>query len=436
MTTITWAIEKWFRSVQFTFAAALTFSSILFAGANESSDVFRYGYGSRALSLGGAYNSVANDSVSLYYNPAGLAELRQAEVSANWSSLMAGAQYGGVTAAMNAPKDWNGSFAAGLLGLISPTVQAFSQEGFSGNSFAYSEFKISAGYGGLVPFLPNLRYGFAMKGDLSTLGTDSRFSFRLDAGVQLHLGEPSKLRFQSGFVAKDILSLETGEGRSAVASLGLGAALILPVANFLEVKTPVDFSLELSEGNENTLAASGGLEAVFWKRFAIRAGVDSTAQISVGGGLELGVFRLDYALVSKSMALTHNLSLTTSFGKSRANAAPVNETKPPVPTNRTLKKIAFVIGASLYDRVDEKTIRELVIKNPGYEMISGEPMKGEPEEVWSHPDLSTCAQLAEKLSVSRLMVIFRNGDEIRAACFDAEKKTLTDQGLTISIFGK
>lgn len=408
------------------FTLALASMQLLMAGANESADVFRYGYGARALALGGAYHSLGNDSVSLYYNPAGLAELRQAEVSVHWSSLMAGSQYGGVTAGMTLPKEWNGSFAAGILGLISPVVQGFSQEGFSGNSFAYSEFKLSAGYGGLVPFYPNLRYGFAMKGNLSTLGTDSRFSFRFDAGLQLVFGEPGKLRFQSGLVAKDILSLETGEGRSAVASLCLCGALIFPVAGFLELKTPIDFSLELSEGNQSSLAVAGGIEAILWKSVAFRFGVDTTAQVSAGMGLSVGMFRLDYALVSKSLTLTHNLSFTTAFGKLRANAVSAREIKPAVPEKGALKKMAFLVGASLYGSVSDNIIRQLVLKNPGYQPLSSEPVNADPESVWANPDAEACAQLAEKLCVSRLVLVVRNGKGIGAKCFDAENKTLAD----------
>ena len=64
------------------------------AGEGGQAGAFlRYGVGARAMGMGRAYVSVSNDASSVYWNPAGMMELRQAEVSSMYSNLYYDAQY-------------------------------------------------------------------------------------------------------------------------------------------------------------------------------------------------------------------------------------------------------------------------------------------------------------------------------------------------------
>ncbi len=382
------------------------------------------------MALGGAYSALGGDATSLYYNPAGLSEVRQFEIGANWSSLLAGAQYGGVASALPAPGELGGSFAAGLLGTTSPQIQSYSAEGIPGDSFSFSQFQLALGYGGFVPFWKSLRYGFALKSDLSTLGEHTAFAFRFDLGVQLVLGQEGKLKFLGGAVVKDLFSLQTGETRPALTRLALGGALLIPATAWLNFKTPVEGSLELSEGMNAPVSASVGLEAVFLNRISLRGGVDTSLAFSAGAGLTLGQFRLDYALLARGFGLTHNLTLATAFGKPGAS-----EMKTPVPRQKLslglpgAKKIAFVIGASLHTLLSEDDLRRLIQKNhaPGLEVT--QTLVGDPEELWAACDSEMCRELSEKLGVSGLIVMTRSGDSILIRSFDAAKATLETRAL-------
>lgn len=63
---------------------------LLMAGAAHGAETAAYldiGVGARALGMGGAYTALANDSHSVYWNPAGLARLEKREMEASHAEL-------------------------------------------------------------------------------------------------------------------------------------------------------------------------------------------------------------------------------------------------------------------------------------------------------------------------------------------------------------
>ncbi len=55
--------------------------SFLFAGVAWAGNVDTYGVGAKATALGGAFSARADDFSAMYYNPAGIAQLKKPQIS-------------------------------------------------------------------------------------------------------------------------------------------------------------------------------------------------------------------------------------------------------------------------------------------------------------------------------------------------------------------
>jgi long-chain fatty acid transport protein len=75
------------------------------------------GFGARATAMGGAYVSLANDYTSVFWNPAGLAEMTKAQFGLDFDALLPTGKYSLGTFSMETEKKL---YPAGLLGYFQP----------------------------------------------------------------------------------------------------------------------------------------------------------------------------------------------------------------------------------------------------------------------------------------------------------------------------
>lgn len=289
------------------------------AGTNNP---FELGAGARALALGGAYTAAADDVSALFWNPAGLARLDRAEISAMHVSLFYDTPYDFLGFAYPL-LDW-GTFAAGMArvatnGIVLRDEQSFVSQEATG---AVELREILIGYGRELPY--GVQAGATVKIDQQRLLGDFAAGVGLDAGMLYRV--PKAFGDLTGLTAVDWQALTLGV---ALQNL-VGARLrldrdtdILP----LTVRAGLAYALPFQDAWKQNLLLSAGLEKSTWRSWRWCAGLEydllqllslrvgmQNENLTAGGGLRYAGLSLDYALLQQELGLSHRLSLTYRFG--------------------------------------------------------------------------------------------------------------------------
>jgi len=303
---------------------ATAFASAQDAGTNNP---FTLGAGGRALGLGRAYAAVADDASALFWNPAGLSQLQQIEVSAMHIQFYFDTPYDFVGAAYPV-LDW-GTFAVGAVRVASGEIVMRDDRGRQipgEGSLDLREYLF--GYGRELVY--NIRAGVNFKIEQERLLGDYSTGVGLDAGLLYTLPR--------------LLTLEPGGGSvpSGAATpwdqFSLGVNFQNAVPPRLQLRNEADiFPLEIKAGaayrwesrdrwKQSFLVTLGaekstwraltpvvGAEYGFYNLIALRAGW-CDAGWTTGAGLQMQGFLLDYALAGEELGLTHRFSLAYRFG--------------------------------------------------------------------------------------------------------------------------
>jgi len=117
--------------------------------AGQGGEFLRYGVGARAMAMGGAYASLADDATAVYWNPAGLAQISRPSFQFMQTDLYLDSQllYGALAYPhYNFPDEGSKmAFGVGLLGLRMKGFEAYSADDrFGGGSFDDSQMAVSA----------------------------------------------------------------------------------------------------------------------------------------------------------------------------------------------------------------------------------------------------------------------------------------------------
>jgi len=291
----------------FALALALIIATSVSAGDAGNSSLFAVGAGARALGMGGAFTSLADDATAVYYNPACLPHLEFHEVSFMHMQLFEGTVY-----------DF-ASWAHPLLGLggvgiaymrigTSDIVRRsnFVNEGWF--DFSTSQLLVSAGReleGGVTA-------GVTLKVINQSLDNLTDNGFGMDLGLRIDLTD----RISTGLIVRDIvpaaikLKNETEHFPTSVTA-GLSLRKI-HLSDMINVTGSVD--LEKSEGRSALVHA--GAEMVAKGRYSLRAGYDRD-NFSLGIGYAVRRLRVDYAYkFIDYLPDSHRFSLSFMIGSS------------------------------------------------------------------------------------------------------------------------
>ncbi len=297
-----------------------------------SAEFLRLGAGARSLGMGEAYTAVADGPDAIYWNPAGLALMRSAELTYTRSELPAGEHHDFM--AVGVPVSWlAGTVAVAvtrLSGDSQPLVTAANQ---TVGSFAPHSEAYSFGYGHdftdnslttesrdyfretwnlpradrpyddeKEPWTGDIAAGIAIKGISETLGTRTASSFAVDAGG---LYRPSDLHelILAGAVrnaGEKIRFITDSEPLPVEASLAAAwdqryedwrvlpsIEAAMPYAGNGYGKLGVELTHRVAEGS------SASLRLGYNSRTA--ADVGPISGLGVGVGLQIGGFKFDAA---------------------------------------------------------------------------------------------------------------------------------------------
>lgn len=310
--------------------AWMVLASMLLPGAAIAEDsvmkvagkVLQIGLGARATGMGEAQTAVTDDVYALFWNPAGLARIRQMQ-----ASVMHNAWFGGINSEY---LGYAQPLSTGGLGisLNYTNFGEFEKYGIDSNNYPialdgkFSPFTLVTTAGYAMPVSPMFSLGGAIKLVSEGVDTYNNLTAALDLGVQASKvlpGLDAALCIQNAGLPL--------QGYSLPLSIKAGLAYRVPVLidpqkdSFLvamdaSLPVPLDQPFYTNFGVEywfeNTLAARLGYKVSEINNLGSGSGM------TAGLGLRFMDYTLDYAFNSYGdLGLTHRVSFTAGFGEVR-----------------------------------------------------------------------------------------------------------------------
>ena len=290
------------------FVAGLCAANYAFA-SDTGSAFLKIMPSARLQGMGNAGVALSGETQGIYSNPAGLATVEGLEISAGHVELAENSRLENVALSHKA---LGGSMAYGFTYVSYGELEGRNTTGNLTGNFTSSDMALQASY---AQQFGKLALGAAVKGVRNRIENESGTGFGFDAGAQLehgnlrfgtallNAGKSGKLGSQSG----DLPTTISGGASAALKSLTLSAEMR---RNILEKRTVL----------------SGGLEAALLKALYLRAGysrditnkgvenTDNIKGLSLGFGIRLGQYRIDYAYLSQGeLGGNQRFTLTAKF---------------------------------------------------------------------------------------------------------------------------
>ncbi|HBL16541.1 MAG TPA: hypothetical protein DD417_07245 [Elusimicrobia bacterium] len=296
------------------------------AAGTTGANFLKIPVGARADALGASYVAAVDDVEAVFWNPAGLAGLESGGVSDacfSYYSLLETAYSGSAAFAM--PLGRRGGVVAGSFIYASQgAIQGYDESGAAADSFTTRDLAASAAY---AKTLGRFRVGSGLKLIRSQVADAAGTTFAVDLGGQLeraatwgdgpvdvglslrNLGPAIKV----GTIADPLpLKLQAGGLWRISPKLSLLMDLHFPVDRDFYVSGGIEGRFPFSEGFAASLR--GGYNVGHERDLDGGQDLEGLAGVSVGAGLDLRRFRMDYAWVPMGvLGSTHRITFGVRF---------------------------------------------------------------------------------------------------------------------------
>lgn len=254
----------------------------------ENTDV-----GARTIGLNGAFTSLSDNSLAIFYNPSGLGQLKYREISFHYSPSPYGISEISTSAL---------TYAEPLkFGTIGIAIKTFGFE-------LYRETNAILSYGnnfrGKIFYGLNLNYYY-----INIKNYNSASGFGADIGAMAYITDFLKW----GFFAKNFTGSKIGETHEKLAQVYRTGFTAQP-------RNDLSLILEIEKDVKYPLSFRGGLEYNINEYVDIRSGI-GTEPTSFSGGISINykLFQLEYAIYNHNdLGITNQGSLTVNFGGDKA----------------------------------------------------------------------------------------------------------------------
>ncbi len=298
-------------------------------------DIFDLPVGARAMAMGGAYVSLANDPFALYWNSGALENVQQMGLGLYYTNLPGGSKYNYL--AFTYPTLFFGTFSVGYLGIGTGKIIGAEENGERIGEGEYGRSLFLLGYGYRISDW--LSVGTTLKFERANfpdvvnyaMSSISESAFGADAGV-LVTPQFDALYLQNitiGLNIQNIIrrSMRAGEiNESSPRNVRLGVAKSLAMNdNGDQITMALDMNINEKMSTVPT-HFHFGLEYNYRGNFMLRAGYDHSGRGGSGNGPTYGAgfkhlnIQLDYSFWSGYDALmgsSHRISLVYNIGKTR-----------------------------------------------------------------------------------------------------------------------
>ncbi len=283
-------------------------------GDGGTQSVFSLGAGSRGISLGRAYSTLADDASAIYWNPATLKNVQTKQLSFMYMPLygdFTGATYISFMAAY--PTLGAGSFGLGFM-RVSNTFDMYDEFSRPLGEGEYSESQVMIGYAfeRSYPWISgSLATGASFKIVNQKVDPFSSTAPGVDLGFRYlpNFAKPFAVALNIQDLVGASLKLDTESDRTA-RTLMAGVGFTKPFANGSALRLMLQY--DMPERADAKVRA--GAEYAFSKYVALRAGFDG-GDVTFGLGIATHGFGLDYAFLNRDTAgSSHPVTFFASYG--------------------------------------------------------------------------------------------------------------------------
>jgi hypothetical protein len=276
---------------------------ILFAQDHNSAAAYiRMGLGARVIAMGEAGSAVTNDVTSIYWNPAGLNNMKDIEFSSMYSLNM-----GYDRSLMNAAigKRFHfGSLALNWINASTSDIEGYDESDQPTGYFSDSNHNIALSFANNVK---RFQYGVSTKIYLSMMDGDSKSGMGIDIGAKYDLNQ----YLVAGLMVRDLYG-KLGEDKIPYQfSVGIAAYPFIGITLAADLKKETDEAFTYAFGAEywtsigkdseanSKLSVINVAETANWKdlfnstQAGIRLGFND-GRFSIGSGLKLRNLQFDY----------------------------------------------------------------------------------------------------------------------------------------------
>lgn len=297
------------------------------AASNEGisgGQFLRIGVGAKAAGLGEAASTISGVQ-SLFYNPAGLAGVRDMEAYFSQVNWILDSNYSNLAFAKRAG---GGVFGLGVGYLSTPDTVKYDKFGTKlSETYSASDLAVTLGYSGRLAARTN--FGISAKYISSKLEDEAATALALDAGVK-YAALPGKLVF--GFAVQNLGGKLTyiDEGDSLPLNLRLGGQYTINLDKNSATRKDLAVFTDINHLKDSGAYANIGVDitSVYDKdtNFSLRAGYrtnagNKSAGLAAGLGVDMKSYNIEYAYAPMGdLGNTHRFSLSFKFGARKTAA--------------------------------------------------------------------------------------------------------------------
>ncbi len=270
-----------------------------------AADFLKLAPNARAVALGNAYVAVADEANAIYWNPAGLGQLKSKEFTASYLSYLESINYGFLGFVY--PRK-SGACAIGINYLNTSIERVRELDASLGQAVYQEDGTYTAGALTLIlsygrEIFSNLSLGLSLKVINEKLDDSAANAYALDLGGLWKLS-----RMKIGFAVQNIGTKLKDDPLPINFRLGGTYSLL---------QDKLLTALALNYSLDKDFRAGIGLEYLLKQSFPLRLGYEygnDLAGLTCGLGFKFRAYRIDYAIVPYTeFGLTHRVSFSTQF---------------------------------------------------------------------------------------------------------------------------
>ncbi|MCG2726843.1 MAG: PorV/PorQ family protein, partial [Elusimicrobia bacterium] len=256
-----------------------------------ASNFLKIPVGARPSALGSAFTAVSDDASAIYYNPSGLAQLKNPEINFTQNKYFEGISQSwlsGVYPIGNLPP--HQCIGVGVNYLSVSSFDAYDNNDNKIGSVSARDMAIYFSYANSLKLnnkhINSLLYGASLKYINERLANEKAGGFALDLGL---MAKPKIKNLKFGIMAENIVSSEIkfiNEGYKLPFNLKFGSSYKIKGQN---TGYWTNFSLDYNFPQDNRNYITVGIENRFYEIFALRVGYNSFGDISDGINLGFGI---------------------------------------------------------------------------------------------------------------------------------------------------